>query len=114
MQIIYLKKNKWIKWKYIKINKIKTKRLLNKNIKTLERDNSKLEQEIKNNESLFDTGLDNRKEQLENKILELENTLNLEDNLKAQEQYLNNYSKEMNEMLSYFEKKLEEKEILKK
>ncbi len=78
MQIIYLKKNKWIKWKYIKKNlkqNEEKEELLNKNIKTLERDNSKLEQEIKNNESLFDTGLDNRKEQLENKILELENTL---------------------------------------
>ncbi len=88
--------------------------LLNKNIKTLERDNSKLEQEIKNNESLYDSGIDNRKEQLENKIQELEITLkNLEDDLRDQEQYLTNYSKEMNEMLGYFEKKLEEKEALK-
>jgi hypothetical protein len=44
----------------------------------------------------------------------LENNLkNPEDDLKDQEQYLNNYSKEMNEILIYFEKKLEEKEILK-
>ena len=88
--------------------------LLNKNIKTLERDNSKLEQEIKNNESLYDSGIDNKKEQLENKIQELETNLkNLEEDLRDQEQYLTNYSKEMNEMLGYFEKKLEEKEASK-
>ena len=88
--------------------------LLNKNIKTLERDNSKLEQEIKNNESLYDSGIDNKKEQLENKIQDLETRLkNLEEDLRDQEQYLTNYSKEMNEMLGYFEKKLEEKEASK-
>ena len=44
----------------------------------------------------------------------MENNLkNPEDDLKDQKQYLNNYSKEMNEMLGYFEKKLEEKEALK-